>query len=106
MYKETNSSTNYLSDSNIAVAVESDVPRVSRETGHIQKLLAQHSEIAAHMEQRLHAVLRPAGAEQANGEAKEPRFASSPLTCDLEGFALQLTRLVDHYQDILNRLEV
>lgn len=106
MYGDTNSTMNYASSNSASEVVASDVPRVSRETAHIQKLLAHHAELAAHIEQRLHAVLRPAGPQQAGGETKDPRSASSPLTCDLEAFVTQLSRLVDHYQDILSRLEI
>jgi hypothetical protein len=83
-----------------------DVPRISREMGVIQKLIAEYAATAETLEQRLHAVLRPTGSETISSEQTDPRPASSPLTCDLEGFRLQLERTLSCYYDILNRLEV
>ena len=90
----------------IGVRAESDVPRVSREMGVIQKLLAEHNEQANLIETRLNAVLRPAGAVSADGDQKDPRAATSPLTSDLEAFRKQLERLLGQYRDIADRLEV
>lgn len=84
----------------------SDVPRVSRETGMIQKLLAEHGEMATNLGQRLHAVLRPTEPVAGLADAKDQRDVSSPLTSDLEAFRLQLGQLLARYRDIADRLEV
>lgn len=87
-------------------AKTADVPRVSHEMATIQKMLAEHDELAETLGQRLHAVLRPAGGADAQGDMEDPRAASSPLSSDLESFRLQLSRLASRYQDILARLEI
>ena len=93
-------------DVNMVPKTTSDVPRISREMGMIQKLLAEHNETAQMVEQRLNAVLRPANQNAEGGNTGEPRPVSSPLTSDLEGFRDQLSRLLYRYNDILGRLEI
>lgn len=81
-------------------------PPVSREMAVIQKLLAENLELASHVEQRLHAVLRPSPPQQAANGQSDPRSPNSPLTNDLESFKAQLSQLSNRYQDILNRLDI
>lgn len=86
---------------------ESDVPRIARQMGTIQKQIAENRELVATLEQRLSAVLRPAGPE--SGEvvgSPVPRNAPSPMLGDLEEFELGLSGLSRRVTDILNRLEV
>lgn len=85
-----------------------DVPRISRLTGGLQQVIAAHAEIAALMEQRLHGVLAPMGANLTGSgvEGNAPKPVMSPLASDLETFELQLHELGNRYNDILNRLEI
>jgi hypothetical protein len=84
-----------------------DVPKVSQETTMIQKLLAEHKEIASNMEQRLHAVLRPVGPSASGSGSQEPTSqVRSPLVSDLAQFREVLSDIANHYLGILNRLEV
>lgn len=87
--------------------VAPDVPRISHEMATIQKLINEHGEIATRIEERLRAVLRPASATgDSQQAASAPRPSTSPMTCDLEGFRLQLAHVQGIYSDILNRLEI
>lgn len=81
-----------------------EASKVSQETSSIQKLLAEHREVANLMEQRLHAVLMPSGPTE--GQSPQPALVCAPLTSDLIDFRSQLTALMRHYNDILNRLEI
>lgn len=71
----------------------------------LHKLIAEHTELASLLEQRLHAVLRPTGPEtDSNGQG--PRASASPIADDLQNFAASLELIGLHYRDILDRLEV
>lgn len=95
-------------DNQTATAAQVDISsRLSQGMSMVHKLIAENTELAATVEQRLYTVLRPT-APQASGTegASTPKSSACPMADDLGNFAYSLEQIASRYRDILDRLEV